>query len=1309
MMKWFAACVILVFGRVVCLADSAPSPDYGFEQVAKDGKSLVQWRSNSSQPTQSMEAVGGTQFVRSGQHSVKLVQEQAGKVGHFYSQIAQPVKSGEEYILSFWVRGKGTAQALAYLYHTDDKGNEAFDSTAALPPVKAGATAAVADDGQWHQHQYKLKFDNPRVKSARFVIAVSGTVYVDDAQFISASAAASEAKSAGESAVRPNLITVGAGKAAPRVDGTIGEDEYSVRGGGMLNNATQDLYRLPNAYYLSRDKDRIYFALSLKLPDGYKVMPHSGRRDDPGLVASKDVLYLFFRPDHNVAAKGFEGAYLAIAADGSIYDAWEKVDWQNASCVRDSSFNAVWQVQSKVQNGVWTVELSAPMKELHLPADGKQSSFLLSFGANLQKSAVVWQVHSNWFDHYQAFGEIHLSDDGVIAQMPTAGNLSRGQLQPDFLLHNSGDAAVPYELTYLVSTPRMVGGGIGGYVFDQALDQRNKDIVRDQIVYQWTPTGTIPPGQEVKQTAEAKLPRVGHYVLEMEARAGGRAVAYQKIPFHYAPPIVAQMIPVPSKELIKTTVSLAGAAPEERGKLRIVFQDKQGKTVLEQDLPADREEIDTPISMAKLPPGDYDVHFILATASGNEVANEVVPFKKWDTPPWLKERAGLDALQPNWVPKPWTRIQTADGRVSVWGRDFVLQPGSLLTNITSQGKDLMVAGAVIKYLRDDKEQTISISGPHQDSINDGRVVLSQTGESPDFTVKLTHTIEFDGMDRIDLTLTPKTENLKIEKLWLELPFHNMPYTASTSLDGHSWQHGKVDNAFFDKPQTYRWIWLGDDEVGCAFFVDNYKGWIINSTKPRLTLHTRGEACTLELRFINEPSSVAGPLAITFGLQPSPFKPRFEGWRGIRPQGLGMTPPPTNLVMPSASIWNSCDSKPSPRSWSVLDEMLEYLHGRGQRAYPYMGAFFISPYDDISREFPFDKSQQPVPAEYLLKSKQTATRQEDYFYYAEDWLGTPRSINEASWETRQEARVSPSSSYTDYFVYGIEQMLKRSKLDGLYLDIQQPMISYDPDKGHVVMTKDGVREGTAELFATRDFYKRLYRVFEQNRGENSHPWFMGHGFAANAPFSSLWDMNFNGEEVKPNAPFQATALNIQKDLHGDPLAILDPAQKDPDYNAYAFRAIFGQQFGLPSMYLPQYGYLPELKLPQHSREMLSLTFMHNNLLWPAYIPAEPVYEFWSKVEVPFGMADTEFFPYWTNGIQTSAPFIKASYWKKSKSEDYLLALSNWSDRPVQAKITLPKPLSTAKQCIEMESGTTIPMNLELTISIPAHDLRVLRLK
>ena len=53
-----------------------------------------------------------------------------------------------------------------------------------------------------------------------------------------------------------------------------------------------------------------------------------------------------------------------------------------------------------------------------------------------------------------------------------------------------------------------------------------------------------------------------------------------------------------------------------------------------------------------------------------------------------------------------------------------------------------------------------------------------------------------------------------------------------------------------------------------------------------------------------------------------------------------------------------------------------------------------------------------------------------------------------------------------------------------------------------------------------------------------------------------------------------------------------------------------------MYLPQYGHVRKLYQPCNAREMLSWAFLHNNYLWPAYIPHAIVYEFWSKVEIPF---------------------------------------------------------------------------------------------
>ena len=146
-----------------------------------------------------------------------------------------------------------------------------------------------------------------------------------------------------------------------------------------------------------------------------------------------------------------------------------------------------------------------------------------------------------------------------------------------------------------------------------------------------------------------------------------------------------------------------------------------------------------------------------------------------------------------------------------------------------------------------------------------------------------------------------------------------------------------------------------------------------------------------------------------------------------------------------------------------------------------------------------------------------------------------------------------------------------------------------------------------------------------------------------------------------------------------------------------------------MILPQYGYAKALEgLNELSREMLSFTFLHNNLLWPAYIPASPVYDFWERVEIPFGMGDSDFHPYWCNGIISEPECVKVSYWKKRTDEAYLVAVANWSSQSVTASIVLPFHLSSCEHCYDAETEEAMDTGESWGVTVGAHNLRVFRL-
>ena len=1299
------------FGAVS--ARAADAPDLGFEEVSRYGAPL-QWKANTAAPLDSVTSIVKDQhYVRSGEASVKLVKapvpERPDAEGHLYTVPEIRVQPGL-HVLEFWARGEGHVGALAYTYGRKADGSVGFtgslwpSSAAEENPVDGAVTAA---DWQRYGYQFDLPAGKVTVQTIRLALRVRGTVYVDDLAWTAVAkrgdAAPTEPEPA-ERALRTNLLALPLSVRPPVVDGRFDVPEYPVVGAGLMSQGESDLYEYPARFGLGRDAGRLYFGLALDLPRGATLKTSTRKRDDPGLIATQDAFYMMVRPDADPEASTFEGVYLAIAPDGVLYDAWEKVSWSKGYCHRDASFNADWRVVSRAGPERWTLELSVPITDLRLtPADGTIA--LLSFGLNLQGRALAWQLHPNWFDHPQAFGRLRFVDRAVAVAMPDFGALARGQARPTFALSNPGPAAVPYEVTYLISTPKMIAGRIGSYIFDRALDVRRKQVVRGSSALFWTRAGHVPAGQTRREQDTGALETPAAYVLEAEVRSDGEAVFYQKTPFRFVPPITATLTPIPSRDRIVATVSVRGARTEEKGRVTLTFTDRDETVVLTHEQGLDADELSLGLSMADLAPGEHDVTVALIGRDGELAATTTVPFKKWPTPVWLSDRVGLDALEPDWVPDPWTPVEAGVDRVEVWGRQVTFAEGALVAMASSQGRPLLAAPMTIHYSIDGDTHAVAVGRAEITSLGRGRARVVQRGASAHFELSARHTIEFDGMVRIDLRLSPRAK-VDVGRLWIEVPFREFPYSMLTDSSMAYWQRGLASDALFATPHAFNMIWFGDDDIGCAYFTENYKGWLVNSTKPRITLASGSGARRLKLLLVNEPSTVSDPVAVTFGLHPTPFKPRYKGWRAMRPQGLGIEPPPVSAAFVHASIWNSCDSKPSPRNWQVLEDIVIFTHARGQKALPYLGTFLISPYDNIKRDTPFYPAQGRYAETEMFRKRKDATRQEEYFYYAEDWHVRPPRVVESPQETRQHATTAAGSSWSDYFAHGIAEMLKRTDVDGFYLDIANPGRDMNEERGLTVVTKDGRREGSQELFATRDLYKRLYRVFEQSRGPNRRPWMLGHGFAVSVPYSPFWDMNFNCEEVKPRRHFGFTSMNLQDSLEGAPMAKrVDDAGRS--FDAFAFRAHFGRQFGLPNVVLPQYGYDPKLKTNEHSREMLAWTFLHNNLLWPAYIPSRVVYDFWSKVEVPFGMGDTTFHGYWENGVTAKPACVRVSTWSKPDGEAYLLAAASFSDQAVPAEIALPAALAGFGSCVDMESGEPFVSEGALAVTIPAHDLRVFR--
>lgn len=1078
----------------------------------------------------------------------------------------------------------------------------------------------------------------------------------------------------------------------PRVDGKIDANEYPTVIYGLIDASTHLMYPRESFLAVAADDKNIYIGASIEFSYNYTPVSTSNLRDDSKQITGGDTFNLFIRNDIDLKSRKVAGHYINIHPNGNIYDCYEVVDWKKLDCERTPAVNYNLVVKNSSKNNVWTVELRIPRHELKL--DGS-CPFAFAAGFRLQSQRYTLLDQPVFFDHNEGFGIGIFSKVGVQTRQET---LNQGIVRTVATLNDEYGVGGQGNAVWKLRVPE-IREVASGMVVDKHVGQEVK-VSTKSLLKEWQEEFVLKSASvSIGAENEFKLNEPGTYCLDTTFSFKNKVIFNRAMPFAFFEPFKVMLYPVPSKDAVKASFKCYGVSNADLDKVSIAFT-RQNKEYMKYVFPMNSKEKTCIFSMEKLVPGKYSVDVCLMDSKGKKIAGQTTEFTKLDIPVWLKERKGLEGLSSGWVPAPWIPVTEQNGIVSLWGRKYILQKGSLIKQLISQNMPLLASGINIKYLKDGKEYTINMLAPEFPLRDRGRLEAVQKGKSPHFLLTAKQCIEFDGMDRLALNISPGNK-LKVDKLWLDIPLKNCSYMYTAGAG--AWLTGSICDKDLLNPVS---VWLGNDKAGLLIFLESYKGWLINSSKPRIVIRRHKDSAVLSLLLINEPSEVNKPMDLVAGLQVSPVKPYFAGWRNLRPMGWAWAPSPVNLWMTAPAHWTATYCNPVPRNPGILKAMTDYVDKHGQKVYPYSTPTTVSLYNMTKADTSF-RPVKGIPREAALNEKSESNKIKEYWYFAEDWNTKPASIIPADTNGRMTAEIakcSLRSSWVDYYTHAIYEVLKNSKVNGFYFDLPMGLGSTQYDE-RAYYTKDGKLEGFVDIFACRDLYKRLYFIFDKLRGESEKPYILGHGVPAMLPVCAFWDVAFHGEEVKPRVKFEFTELFLKTNLKGNPIAISDADTRDNSYNAASYRALYGPQFGVPHMLLPQYAYLPEFNIPAHSREILSFTFLHNNLLWPAYIPAGPIYDFWKKVEIPFGMGDTEFFPYWDNNIKTAPECVKLSYWKKKNKDKYLVAVSNWSDKPVEAGIKLPDFLNSLPQVSDMETGKKVNLAKEWTVNIPAHDLRV----
>jgi hypothetical protein len=1076
-------------------------------------------------------------------------------------------------------------------------------------------------------------------------------------------------------------------------DGIISPDEYPNQFTGLVDNSNFRLSSHPAKVFTGYDQDNLYIAASIKLPSGYNLQSASLTKNDPKLIAGKDIFALFLAKQHK---QRLTGLYFTVAPNGVTFDAQEVVDWKRLFCNREVNVNYAIKSTSRVDKESWTVEIAIPKNRI-------VDSPVLSLGFKLGSKRLSFNPQLVWYDHYQGLSKIVYSDCGIKQKYksPASGNI-QGIIE---LLANSQQKA---DLALNITKPQ-VSRKSDGMVVDKAINER-LSIKGTDTLWQKEQELNLKNGKKKTVHFEHQLFKPDVYLFQTKLSTADRVIFNRALMFDYFSTLSIGLSPVPSIEKIKV-IYQCRLASEKLKNARLVLEFKRNnKIFLTREITSKLQSGQEELSMQKLAPGKYNVNAKLYSQTSKLLASGLYKFEKKSLENWRREKVGLAALNADWVPSPWTALKRKGSCISVWGREYDYGGEGIIRQIVSQGEKLLKSPVRIKYklMGENKAREFSKYELKFKPQGKGRIEIIKKAADGNLKLETLQTLEFDGFSKITVKLRPQNA-LKLEKLWVEIPFKEMPYSQIKG-DGFEFVGASKSAAY----KSFPVIWFGDNQVNCSILAENCKGWWFDSRYPRLLLEHREGANTVKLMIVNQAGILKKTLDFSWIIQAGPTKALFDGWQDIRMMGGGWTPPPTNLFFVDPRIWSSSYSYPEPLNWPRLKSMVAFAHKRGQKVYPYLTPTTISSYDIVKRDTPvYTFPPYTFPASAIVNRRANSKPKDEYFYNAQDWNMVPHKVNSdgSGKETTELVCTDPDSSWADFFVYSIREMLTKSDVDGFYFDLPLPPMNYNPHKKLSYVTRDGASEGSMQFIATRNLYKRLYWIFEKHRTRARKPYLLGHNTRCVYPINSFVDVEFHGEAFKPRHPFEFTQWALQNEFTAAPL--LPPAKKGTprSYDAIAYRTYFGTNYGTPTMLLPQYGYVAELgKRKDLAREMLAWTFLHNTLLWPAYIKSSTVFDFWKKVNIPFSLKNAIFKGYWENGIKSSPECVRVSWYYNKKTNEYLLVIANFSKESVTAQITIPNAMKQLKYIANMETGKTLEKSGNiLAIEIPAYDLRVIHLK
>ena len=1121
----------------------------------------------------------------------------------------------------------------------------------------------------------------------RRVLAVAAVIALT---FSTASALVEKPQQPGKSpdvTYRYPVVTAPLLKTAPVIDGVVDKAEWS---GAAQTLPFVDLQEGRIAgdvavCWLAYTRDGLYAAFKFARPS-YAGEPKSEGK--PDAVWGDDSLELFLRPkfgdrsEYNfvINAKGVRAEGLRTGATNRGWNA----DWTGAARLTDEGIEG---------------EVMIPFASLQtpVPEPGVVWEFL---AVNSRRTPTTELGASSFLKHWTAhedFGYLVFGD----ASTPAVRPLSAASISPQqvgLLLEIISPANATVKVSTHLYRPKADGANYYRIVEAEAnplgpqVEARDREFVpaakvmsetlkRYDLVKAWDSTETLAAERTLRLPMAQDVP-AGDYLLHYRVTAAdGQILAGGALPFRQTPAFVVEIEPyllVARHLAVTADYRRVGNVPAE-AQVVVELVDPAGKKVIESnrapvDLKARRNILN--LSTADRLGRSYDVRARII-AGDKTVAEQVqAGYNLPAAPEWWGNNLGkIEAIGE--VPKPWTPVVWKGNDLRVWGRAVTMTASLLPAQIVHN--EVPMTGSP-------KQPTAMLAAPVQLDIQAGGPVkfgppeivsdkpwlASRRAkvEAAGLTGTLTVEVEFDGLMKYTLDLAPGAAPATLDRLAfvLTLPKANATHYnhgyVGTRLDKTvRYEAGVVAPEGLTRGFTEK-LWLGNPTLGVDFVCERDQFWSPLDNPKAVQVTVGPDTVVARIDMVAEPRAVKAHLRYQWAILPTPAKPMNEE---------------LNHRLFLAQSGASFDLKTGTMNEEEARAYLKRLVEGGANAFNMWAFGAGSPPEGDSSLWNNDfasPSYNPATAKNDVRAK----LMKDYVRIAHEqgmrWVtlymlwGAPSNWPNQQgvfWREMMKHPLVPSfggylfepgPAFNDWYLWEVDRSIRELDIDGMYQDSSPHReITANVHTGTGWYDEKGLLRGSYPVFANREFHKRVWVLFHQQRKKD-------------------------GLVYSHNSHFIAPVVESFCDVHhcGEGSALRDP------------RILVGKFYGYPCgipvtftrwnnpiypeqrMHSWRTALMLDIDLKAHPSMILPDRFAKNNQgrerLFKGYAAdSEVVANLWDLWRI-YPWAGSVWMAPWDVGglVTTNHPDLMASL-HLNKGKAAQLVVSNFSDNDIDAAVTV----------------------------------------